>query len=223
MTVKARTPGRRRQSGMEAVGDPRQAIIDAAALLFAKQGFAGTSTREIAAAVGLQQPSLFHYFPSKEAILEAIIEALIGPSLAAFERLGRSPGDPAINFYAAVWADARQVARMPDAARALVRIPELRSERFRSLRDGRDRLLLFYAATIVRGQRSGQLIAGNPDAFAHLAVSVVESLSDPTFDVVDCELYADRTADFAVRALLTCPGDLAQIRVAAKTAITADV
>lgn len=213
---KNRTVGRPRHSGVEAADDPRSAILSAAADLFARQGYAGTSTREIAAAVGLRQPSLFHYFASKEAILDGIIDALIGPSLAAFERLASKPGDPAADLYAAVWADARQVGSMPEAARALMRTPELRHSRFRALRDSRDRLLAFYVQTITRGQEAGELIAGDPSALAHLALSLVESLVDPTFEPGDCESYAESVADFALRALLTRPAQLGRIRARAR-------
>lgn len=216
---KNRTVGRPRLSGAETADDPRSAILGAAADLFARQGYAGTSTREIAAAVGLRQPSLFHYFSSKEAILEGIIDALIGPSLSAFERLASEPGAPAVDLYAAVWADARQVGSMPEAARALMRTPELRHPRFRALRDSRDRLLAFYVRTIIRGQEAGELIDGEPSALAHLTVSLVESLVDPTFEPGDCDTYADSVADFAIRALLIRPAQLARIRAKARLAI----
>ena len=40
--------------------------------LFAVRGYFGTSTRDIADAVGLRQPSLFFHFPSKQAIVEQL-------------------------------------------------------------------------------------------------------------------------------------------------------
>ena len=47
-------------------------ILSAARNLFRTQGFSATTTREIAAAAGLRQPSMFHYFPNKMAMLEAV-------------------------------------------------------------------------------------------------------------------------------------------------------
>jgi AcrR family transcriptional regulator len=47
-------------------------IIRAAARLFAAQGYAGTSMRDIAAAVGMLPGSLYYHFPSKEVLIEQI-------------------------------------------------------------------------------------------------------------------------------------------------------
>jgi TetR/AcrR family transcriptional regulator len=56
-------------------GDERhRQILDAAAELFARQGFAGTTTRQIAAAVGTTETVLFRHFPTKESLYSAILE-----------------------------------------------------------------------------------------------------------------------------------------------------
>lgn len=53
----------------------RSAILDAAIDLFASRGFQGTTTREIAAAVGVTEPVLYQHFRTKRALYDAIIEA----------------------------------------------------------------------------------------------------------------------------------------------------
>ncbi len=53
-------------------GGRRDEILDAAARLFAEQGFPGTGMDEIGAAVGITGPSVYRHFPSKDAILVAI-------------------------------------------------------------------------------------------------------------------------------------------------------
>jgi AcrR family transcriptional regulator len=54
--------------------------------LFARQGFAGTSTRDIAEAVGLTAGSLYHYMGSKSNLLEQIMfGAMTGLNDAATE------------------------------------------------------------------------------------------------------------------------------------------
>lgn len=53
--------------------DTRQAIIDVALDLFAENGFAGTSIRQIARAVNVAESALYYHFPEgKAAILEAV-------------------------------------------------------------------------------------------------------------------------------------------------------
>lgn len=54
-------------------GNRRQALLRAAARLFRLQGFAATSTRDIAAAVGMRPGSPFYHFENKEALLAAVM------------------------------------------------------------------------------------------------------------------------------------------------------
>ncbi len=52
----------------------RQHILDAAIRCFARNGFHLTRTAEICAEAGMSPGNLFHYFPSKDAIIAAIVE-----------------------------------------------------------------------------------------------------------------------------------------------------
>ena len=47
-------------------------VIDAAAKVFAQRGYHGASTQDIADLLGMRQASLYYYFESKEAALEAV-------------------------------------------------------------------------------------------------------------------------------------------------------
>jgi AcrR family transcriptional regulator len=51
----------------------RKAIVEAAMPLFARKGFAGTTTKEIARAVGVSEALVFQHFPSKAALYQAIV------------------------------------------------------------------------------------------------------------------------------------------------------
>jgi len=56
-------------------GDERRAdILKAAKAQFAEEGFRGTSLASVAAAANLSQPGLLHHFPSKVALLLAVLE-----------------------------------------------------------------------------------------------------------------------------------------------------
>jgi TetR/AcrR family transcriptional regulator, repressor for uid operon len=52
----------------------RQQIVDAAIICFAKSGFHATSTAQICVQAGMSPGNLFHYFPAKDAIIQAIAE-----------------------------------------------------------------------------------------------------------------------------------------------------
>jgi AcrR family transcriptional regulator len=64
-------------------GDSRQAILDAAAQVFLRDGLSA-STRDIAAEAGVTQAAIYHYFPGKQHLLR---EAAAGAS-ELFERIG---------------------------------------------------------------------------------------------------------------------------------------
>lgn len=51
----------------------RRSIVDAAVIAFARDGYAGTSTEDIAKAAGISQPYLFRLFPTKKALFLATV------------------------------------------------------------------------------------------------------------------------------------------------------
>ena len=54
----------------------RKKILMAATELFARQGYHKTTITDIAQAVNLTSGAVFHHFPSKEALLEAVVDWL---------------------------------------------------------------------------------------------------------------------------------------------------
>ena len=54
----------------------RADILDQAKILFAEQGYAGTSAREISAAAGVTVGAMFHHFDSKLALFQQVFESL---------------------------------------------------------------------------------------------------------------------------------------------------
>ena len=82
--------------------ETREAIDGAAVKLFAKLGYHATSMREIGATAGIQPAAIYHWYPSKEAILvrlqDDFMERLTEQVVAALERQTR----PALRLAAAV-------------------------------------------------------------------------------------------------------------------------
>ena len=59
-------------AALEKVGARRQ-ILDAAAHLLSRRGYEATTTRAIATAVGIKGGSIYHHFPSKDAIVGEVV------------------------------------------------------------------------------------------------------------------------------------------------------
>ncbi|MGK5057485.1 TetR/AcrR family transcriptional regulator [Janthinobacterium sp. LB2P49] len=62
----------------------RDAILAAARSCFARKGFHQTSTAAICAQAGMSPGNLFHYFPTKQAIIAAIVDQEGGETVAYF-------------------------------------------------------------------------------------------------------------------------------------------
>jgi len=86
-------------SGSDDVWSTRDSILLEASRLFATRGFRGTSTRDICAAVGIRQPSLYSHFASKQSIAEELLRRDLTLAIEALERVHRDGGGPAVELY----------------------------------------------------------------------------------------------------------------------------
>ena len=57
----------------------RESILDAAEDLFLRQGYEGTSVHQVVQRVGIAQGTFYYHFPSKEAVLDALVERALHP------------------------------------------------------------------------------------------------------------------------------------------------
>src|SRR5512133_757930 len=99
-SVAKRPRGRPRKTAAERDdGNRRVELLRSAARLFRRKGFHATSTRDIAAAVGMRSGSPFYHFKSKGALLYAVMEegmrSAIERQRAAIERVDIPAADAA--------------------------------------------------------------------------------------------------------------------------------
>ena len=96
----------------------RDEILAAAGALFAEEGYRNTSMREVAAASGILAGSLYHHFPSKEAIAVELVEEYHADLVRAV-RESEPPGpDPLANLR----AFARDIAEVSHRHRAALQL-----------------------------------------------------------------------------------------------------
>jgi AcrR family transcriptional regulator len=67
----------------------REAVLQAAADLFARHGLHGTSTEDVAKAAGISQPYLFRLFGTKKALFVATVERCMSDTLELFRTASR--------------------------------------------------------------------------------------------------------------------------------------
>jgi len=76
----------------------RQKIIDIAAGLFARQGYAATSINDLGLAVGLAKGALYYYIESKEHLLVEIQSRVMRPLLARARQIAELDEEPLLRL-----------------------------------------------------------------------------------------------------------------------------
>jgi AcrR family transcriptional regulator len=73
----------------------KEQLLDIATRVFARGGYAATTTSEIAHAAGVTEPILYRHFKNKQELFQAIVENVSDVMIASFEELIAHEPDPA--------------------------------------------------------------------------------------------------------------------------------
>jgi len=110
----------------------RERILDAAAKVLNRNGYAGTRLSDIAELAQVQAPALYYYFASREELIEEVVMLGMARALEhVTEALGALPADASWldRICAAVGAHLEVVLRLSDYASAAIRNgPQLPSD-----------------------------------------------------------------------------------------------
>ncbi len=136
--------------------EKRRLILDAAVRVFARKGYHTSRVGDIAEEAGVAHGLLYHYFSSKEELLETVFRETWSALLEAFARVGES-GEPASEQLRQVAAILlRSWRRDPDLVRVLVR----EVGRSQTLPDRVDEIGAVFRSIesiVERGQADGEL------------------------------------------------------------------
>ncbi|WP_193045400.1 TetR/AcrR family transcriptional regulator [Mycolicibacterium baixiangningiae] len=197
----------------------RGRILLAASTLFAQRGYFGTSTRDIAEAVQIRQPSLFHHFQAKHEIFRTLIELDLGPSIGRMNQLLAEQSTWAEKLHLGIACDVREILVQPFDARGLYQDAVLALEEFAAEREG---IALFHRQVervIGSGSRSHEFVSCEPSF-------VLRAINGMLFETLREQGGPSgrrrherplQAADFVVRSLLVDQTRLAGIRDATHT------
>lgn len=91
-------------------------VLKAAEVLFSKQGYQETSTRQIAAESGLKSGSIYHHFKSKEEILHALLKPFISETVPSYRKIVRESASQRDAFKNMIEFSLRRASRQPHIA-----------------------------------------------------------------------------------------------------------
>jgi TetR/AcrR family transcriptional regulator, fatty acid metabolism regulator protein len=151
------------------ISDKRTLILDAAVRVFARKGYHAARVGDIAAEAGVAHGLLYHYFDSKEKLLESIFRETWAELLEALEQVEMDvrPADEQLRQLAAILL--RSWRRDPDLVRVLVR-EVARSPQLSGRVDEIEKAFAVIERIIERGQKAGEV---RRDVDARLAAWIV--------------------------------------------------
>jgi AcrR family transcriptional regulator len=134
--------------------EKRRLLLEAAVRVFARSGYHDSRVGDITAEAGVAHGLLYHYFTSKEEVLEAVFRDAWTDVLEAFEGLESSEEPPReqLNHVAAILLGSWR--RNPDLVRVLVR-EVARGPQVKTKVDELARALATIERIVARGQREG--------------------------------------------------------------------
>jgi len=156
----------------------RQRILDAALDLFGLRGVEAVSLDEIARDVGVRKQTILYWFPSKEALVDSVLEAVAAELIVDIDAAIRSADDdPLHRIDAVVRAVFRQAVRRPSLlglVREVHRLPAAQADRLRMhIQPMVDRGIDYLGLEMDKGR----IRRGDPGLVAALAYATVTGIA----------------------------------------------
>jgi AcrR family transcriptional regulator len=145
--------------------EKRRLILDAAVRVFAAKGYHTCRVGDIAQEAGVAHGLLYHYFASKEEVLETVFRENWGELLETFARIEASEAPPLEQLAGIAKALLRSWRNNPDLVRVMVR-EVARSPHLQRQIDEIGAVFLLIQRVIERGQADGSF---RPELDARLA------------------------------------------------------
>ena len=173
------TGQRRRGSYAKGVAK-REEILTRALEVIAREGYRGASVKELAAAVGLSQAGLLHYFDSKEELFTEILRKRDEIDTSAFGGIDAVPDD-VDEVRAGYLHVIRHNSEVPGVVELFSRLsaeaadPQHPAHRFFLERNAALRTV--FARVLLQAQEAGRITAAiDPDTLARIVQAVADGL-----------------------------------------------
>lgn len=154
----------------------RGRMLEAASAVFAEKGFETTSMDDIAHAAGMTKPTLYRYFPSKEALFEAVfVEALDGLVAAIDRAMAEHPG-PVARIEAIIHAIVPTFREHLGSLRSMSGVSaHVERDRRQIFRERREAIEIRLADVVAEGITKGLFFDVDPRLTAQLIIGMAWS------------------------------------------------
>ena len=183
-------------------------VLTKAEALFASRGIASTSLQDIATEIGLSRTSIYYYFSSKEALLQALVRGVTERTAALVEDLG---GSSHTSYSAQLAATAqRLVLWMTDPQTSFKLLDrndgDLPGAVAAAHRKTRRRVLAAMIEVIEHGIAAGEFRAVDPGVTAAAIIGMCNwtATSHAPMPVPDRKELAEQIAALAVASVRKC-------------------
>lgn len=184
--------------------DTRERILREASRLFARKGYTGTSTREIAMAVGIRQPSLFHHFASKREILETLLAYSVDEAAEKARGYAAGSAPASERLYEFVRQDTAYLCSSPYDLSGVHVTEIMQDEDFATWHERLERLHEAIREMVRQGVEAGEFAPVDP-TFAQEMITAMNHVNIRRYSgrmPESVDAVARESADFALRALL---------------------
>lgn len=176
-------------------------IVEAAAKMMERDGFDGSSMREIAAAAGVSKPGLYYHAPSKEFLLFAIHDRFATQLIDRAEEVLTADLLAGEKLRELIRLNVGTIARFKSEATVFLREYWHLTDELRTIIDTqRDRYRVIYEEVLREGVEAGEFLAGDVHLDA-LAVLGTCNFAGVWFDP-DGAWSADQIAEAFANRLL---------------------
>lgn len=171
----------------------REAFVDAAQRLITQKGYEQMSVQDLLDELEASRGAFYHYFESKEELLEAVVNRMADAAVAAVAPVVDDPGVPAVRKFEAIFAGLQSFkAERKQLVLAILEVwisdhNALVREKFKRI--AVTRLVPMLSSVIEEGNREGVFHTGPADTTARVLVGLMQSFGD-----VATELFVARQA-----------------------------
>lgn len=160
----------------------REAFLDVAQRLIQTKGYEQMSVQDVLDALETSRGAFYHYFDSKQALLDAVVDRFADAGMATVAPILADPNLPALRKLERVFAGiARFKAEQKELVLAIIDVMNsdgnvLFREKLRRM--SASRLLPILSAVVRQGVREGSLKTETPDETARVIVYLMQSYQE---------------------------------------------